>query len=335
MLNDTEFAGFHDGIFKAYFAEYIEFKRGKGEKVAHSTLIRLKTLNNDLNRQCSSLEINSDVAEAVLREKEGESPATRALRVSDLRQFSSFLNGHGIRSFQIPIKYTKKITTPFRPYIFSEPELCAVTNAADKYENKSRRKNRNEIYPVIIRILIGTGMRIGEVISLRVQDVDLQSKSFTVHHAKNNVSRYVPMSASLVFIALVFIVEQYLADISHYNQPGQPLFISPYTGDAYSYSAMKYMFKKLYALAGVRTPQGKLPRIHDIRHTFCTMSLNKMLASGMSLYVAVPLLSAYVGHVNLCDTERYIHFTVQGYDDFIEKQRGLQSLIPEVVNDEI
>jgi len=98
---------------------------------------------------------------------------------------------------------------------------------------------------------------------------------------------------------------------------------------------MKYIFKKLYASAGIKTPQGKLPRIHDVRHTFCTMSLNRMLASGMSLYVAVPILAAYVGHVNLCDTERYIHLTEHGYDDFIRKESSLQSLIPEVLGHEV
>ena len=66
-------------------------------------------------------------------------------------------------------------------------------------------------------------MRIGEVLSLRVQDVNMQIQSLTVHNAKNNVSRHVPMSASLFST-----VELYLADISHSSQPSQPLFISLY-----------------------------------------------------------------------------------------------------------
>lgn len=330
MSLDRKVSGFNEGIFKIYFEKYIEFKRGKGEKVAHSTLIRLKAMNNDLNRLCLSLEISRDEAEAVLREKVGESQSSRALRVSDLRQFSSFLSGHGLASFQIPAKYMKQVSTPFRPYIFSESELRAVTDAADNYENLSRRQNPTEIYPVIVRILIGTGMRIGEVLSLRVKDFDTQAKSFAVHQGKNNVSRHVPLSSSLTCI-----VESYLSNLSNRNQPHQPLFKSHYSGSHYSYDAMRYMFKRIYAMAGVRTQQGKLPRIHDIRHTFCTTSLTNMLSSGLSLYVAVPLLAAYVGHVNLCDTERYIHFTEQSYNDFIEKQYGLQSIIPEVHFDEI
>lgn len=55
-----------------------------------------------------------------------------------------------------------------------------------------------------------------------------------------------------------------------------------------------------------------------------------MLDSGMDLYVAVPVLASYVGHVNLRDTERYIHLTEHGYDEFVHRERALKTLIPEV-----
>ena len=45
MITDKEFLAFQDGIFKPYFEKYIEFKRGKGEKVSPSALIRLRSLN--------------------------------------------------------------------------------------------------------------------------------------------------------------------------------------------------------------------------------------------------------------------------------------------------
>jgi integrase len=86
----------------------------------------------------------------------------------------------------------------------------------------------------------------------------------------------------------------------------------------------------MYGIAGVRTAGGGRPRIHDIRHSFCTKSLERMLEAGMDLYTALPILSAYVGHVNLVDTERYIHFTEQHYDGFIQKEMRLARLVPEV-----
>ena len=55
-----------------------------------------------------------------------------------------------------------------------------------------------------------------------------------------------------------------------------------------------------------------------------------MLDGGMDIYTAVPILAAYVGHVNYADTEKYIHFTEQDYADFISKEAFLGTLIPEV-----
>ena len=106
--------------------------------------------------------------------------------------------------------------------------------------------------------------------------------------------------------------------------------MSPYTGLAYSYSAIKYMFHKLCIVAAIYDQSGRTPNIHSLRHTFCTHSLEQMLASGMDIYRAVPILAAYVGHVNLADTERYIHFTEDRCHDFIRQESSLGNLIPEV-----
>lgn len=329
MINDKEFLAFQDSIFKPYFEKYIEFKRGKGEKVTHSTLIRLKALNASLNRCNSSLDIDRYTVELLLQKKDIEQEATRALRVSDLRQFNAFLKSLGINAYQISNKYMKKVHGAFKPYIFSPEELSKITEVSDHLKPSRRSSNCHKVYPVLVRILIGTGMRISESLSLKVKDVDIVNRLLIVYQSKNNVSRYVPMSDSLSEITI-----NYMSRLVNRHNPEQHLFVSPYTRTRYSYGAMKYMFKKIFTEAGIRTPKGRLPRIQDIRHSFCTLSLNRMLSSGMDLYVAVPVLAAYVGHVNLKDTERYIHLTEHGYDEFMNKQKVLKRLIPEVDEDE-
>ena len=251
------------------------------------------------------------------------------MRVSDLRQFNAWLKTFGINAYQIPDKYMKKVQVAFKPYIFSVEELFKIAEVSDHLKPSSRSSNCHKIYPVLVRILIGTGMRIGEVLSLRIKDVDATNRLLMVYQAKNNVSRYVPMSDSLAEITL-----DYVSGLAHKRIPEQYLFVSPYTGTRYSYDAMKYMLKKIFAEAGIRTPEGKLPRIHDIRHSFCTLSLNRMLDSGMDLYTAVPVLASYVGHVNLTDTEKYIHLTEHGYAEFVRREGALKTLIPEVDADE-
>jgi hypothetical protein len=59
-----------------------------------------------------------------------------------------------------------------------------------------------------------------------------------------------------------------------------------------------------------------------------------MLALGMDIYTAIPILAAYVGHVNLSGTERYIHFTSEGHARFVESELSLEWIIPEVASND-
>jgi integrase len=52
-------------------------------------------------------------------------------------------------------------------------------------------------FPVLLRILYGCGMRLGEVISLTWNDIDLDKGIITVKAAKNQKQRLVPMSDEL------------------------------------------------------------------------------------------------------------------------------------------
>lgn len=59
--------------------------------------------------------------------------------------------------------------------------------------------------------------------------------------------------------------------------------------------------------------EGKGPRIHDWRHTFAVRSFKQMIDSGMDMYVALPILSTYLGHKTILATERYVRLTVELY----------------------
>ena len=76
MINDKEFQKFEEGFFKPYFEKYIEFKRGKGEKVSNSTLIRLRKLNNSLNNY-HAVRITEQMILDVLAPRDGLSEIER------------------------------------------------------------------------------------------------------------------------------------------------------------------------------------------------------------------------------------------------------------------
>ena len=326
MINDKEFLKFEEGFFKPYFAKFIEFKRGKGEKVAQSTMIRLRKLNNSLN--CYNVShISEQMVEELLAPRGGLSESERQYMTSSLRQFCSFLTLLGIDAAIVPPKYMRAARSEFRPYIFSDNELHRLASAADALPPARRSSVHQQVYPVLVRLLIGTGMRIGEVLALTRADVDPSNGVINVINGKNGVSRYIPVADSLKKI-----LHDY-AETIDMAEGNKPFFTSSYTGEHLTYSAMKYMFPKMFRAAGIYMADGKTPNIHSIRHTFCTKSLEKMLESGMDVYTAVPILAAYVGHVNYMDTEKYIHFTEQGHEDFVQKESSLGSLFPEVGNE--
>lgn len=320
MVTDVQFQKYSEGIFKPYFEKFIEFKRSKGEKVAPSALNRMKWLNDQLN-QTDSLNVTKETAEFLLTPAEGVSEITRYARISFLRQFLNFMNTLGIECYRIPMRYTKSIHCEFRPYIFSDEEICKLYHAADSLHDWHHSMRRNDIYPIIVRLLSCTGMRIGELVTLKPDDIDIESGIIKVLNGKNGVSRYIPMSDSL---------RVYIEPYCKKHEDDEWLFQSPINDSHYDPGTIRHMFKKMCMEAHIYRSNGNVPNIHSLRHTFCTRSLNQLLSSGMDVYTAVPILAAYVGHVNYRDTESYIHFTENDFDKFQESQSALRNIIPEV-----
>lgn len=64
---------------------------------------------------------------------------------------------------------------------------------------------------------------------------------------------------------------------------------------------------------------GHGPRMHDWRHTFAVRAFKQMVDQGMDMYVALPVLSAYLGHKTIYATERYVRLTMELYPYIGEK----------------
>lgn len=56
-----------------------------------------------------------------------------------------------------------------------------------------------------------------------------------------------------------------------------------------------------------------------MRHTFAVRSFKQMIDNGTDLYVALPVLSTYLGHKTIYATEKYLRLTVSIYP-YIEKK---------------
>jgi integrase len=55
------------------------------------------------------------------------------------------------------------------------------------------------------------------------------------------------------------------------------------------------------------TSKGKLPRIHDFRHSFAVNALLRWYRAGVDVEVKLPLLATYMGHGSVVSTYYYLH----------------------------
>ena len=76
---------------------------------------------------------------------------------------------------------------------------------------------------------------------------------------------------------------------------------------------------------------GSGPRVHDLRHTFAVNAMDKMVDEGKDLYVALPILSAYLGHESVSATERYVRLTAQRHSKVTDSLSKIITNWPEVL----
>ena len=75
--------------------------------------------------------------------------------------------------------------------------------------------------------------------------------------------------------------------------------------------------------------KGKGPRLHDLRHTFCVHSLQKLTAHGEDPYAVLPLLMTYMGHRSVQATSQYIHLSAESFPAILKQSEALfGNLIP-------
>jgi integrase len=79
-------------------------------------------------------------------------------------------------------------------------------------------------------------------------------------------------------------------------------------GHPYSHQGVLHNVKRILKLANIAKPDGRSPRIHDFRHSFAVNALLRWYRSGVDVQTKLPLLSAYMGHVNIGSTYYYLHF---------------------------
>jgi integrase/recombinase XerD len=198
-----------------------------------------------------------------------------------------------------------RYTQTFVPYIYSRQELRLLLGAVPHCQRNGECRLSAATLRIVLLLLYGTGMRIGEAIRLRLADVDLDNAVITIRGTKFYKSRLVPLGRDIVRL-----LREYLTTPGRWNQHYRPLFQTR-QHQAVSHRLIENAFQRLRTVAGVRRSDAssRQPRLHDLRHTFAVHRLTEWYKTGADVQKLLPALSTYLGHVDLHSTQCYLTVT--------------------------
>lgn len=252
-----------------------------------------------------------------------ESTKTQSVRFRLVRQLARFLLRHGV-IVELPVSPPRTLPSArFAARIFTPDEIRRLLVAVDQMPPDARAPQRHRVMPALFRVLYGCGLRLGEALRLRIEDVDLAAGVLTIREAKFRKDRLVPVAASL----LVYL-QRYHAEMG--ERSSDAIFFAAPHGHAYSTSTPYAMFRRMLRVAKIpHGGRGQGPRVHDLRHTFAVRRLEAWYREGADLSSKLPVLSTYLGHQSIAGTQRYLQLTASLRPDLssvLEQQYG--ALIP-------
>ncbi|MBS7234230.1 tyrosine-type recombinase/integrase [Flavobacterium psychroterrae] len=259
--------------------------------------------------------ITKEFAEKWSERLPNEGEFYRYRRVRLLAQFSSYLCDFGVQSY-IP-KLLPHPKSTFIPYIYSPQEIDTIFRACDELRLKVANMNSCLFcFPVLIRLLYSTGVRISEALALGKDDINLIENYLLVKDSKNRKQRIIPISTSLASVCKEYVCYR---DQIPLNQTKIKNFFVNTNGNSPSSGAILARFKECLAKAGIPyIGGGQGPRIHDMRHTFAVTSLANMAEAGIDLYASMPILSNYLGHQSFDSTNQYVRLTSSMYPSLLK-----------------
>jgi site-specific recombinase XerD len=167
------------------------------------------------------------------------------------------------------------------PVVLSEKEVGDLLKATENLKHKA-----------ILMLAYSGGLRLSELIYVKLTDIDSNRMQIRVEQAKGKKDRYTLLSVRLLEVLRKYFIAY---------KPKVWLF-EGVNGGQYSVSSIQAIMKDSTRKAGIK----KKVSIHSLRHSFAT----HLLENGTDLRYIQSLL----GHASSKTTEIYTHITTKGFD---------------------
>ncbi|MEJ7610469.1 MAG: tyrosine-type recombinase/integrase [Ferruginibacter sp.] len=168
---------------------------------------------------------------------------------------------------------------PFQlPKVLSEAEIGRLFNAVGNIKHKA-----------MLFAAYSAGLRVSEVVNLKIKDVDSDRMQLFIERAKGKKDRYVNLSILLLDVLRAYLKKtRPLPRVYVFENPNQ-------AGKPYSTRSVQQIFQTAKEKAFINKAVG----VHSLRHSFATHLMEK----GIDIRYIKDLL----GHLSIKTTERYLH----------------------------
>lgn len=165
------------------------------------------------------------------------------------------------------------------PNVLSQGEVLKLLGNIANLKHKS-----------ILFLTYSSGLRVGEVVRLRFQDIDIERKTIFINQGKGKKDRY-----TLLSDAALAVIQQYIRK----DKPRIWLFPGQTSGRHLTERTVQKVFEHALFVAKIN----KTVSVHSLRHSFAT----HLLEGGTDLRYIQELM----GHQSVRTTEIYTHVSVK------------------------
>lgn len=163
------------------------------------------------------------------------------------------------------------------------PAVLSIGEVKRLFQQLDNIKHRCILY-----LAYGCGLRVSEIINLKIPDIDSERMQIHIKAAKGKKDRMVTLPESALYL---------LREYYRQYKPKTYLFESTIAGHPYSTNSIQTIFRRAKAKARIN----KKASMHTLRHSFAT----HLLESGTD----IRLIQALLGHSNVRTTMIYTHVT--------------------------
>ncbi len=286
------------------FINFLSSERGASPHTLRSYKRDLESFFQFVGKPPDEVDITDVRGYIAYRLRQKRNPSTVSRNLATLRSFYKFLHREGV----VKKNPARVVPNPKRdrklPMFLSVDEVFFLVEKPDGVGFSTARDR------AILEILYGGGIRVAELVQLKLEDVNLREGIIKVK-GKRKKERLVPIGQKALDALKTYLVERALKKSS-----SEYLFLNN-KGNRLSDRAVRNIVKK-YALrsglAGRVSP-------HTLRHTFAT----HLLQSGADLRDIQELL----GHSSLSATQVYTHLDLTHLLEVYDRSHPLSRRHPE------